>query len=113
MNFGKPDRIECLVHPSRTRLRDDQEVEQLYKAGDLEALREYLGDLYELLYTTFIAEPKGNYPEFWDAEHEEFTAPGTTNAIEGGYWWQKYVLHTPYKQCQAVRGRTALLALRD
>lgn len=108
-----PDRIKCLVHKLRTRLRNDETVEQLHEDGEIEALQEYLEDEYEQLYTDLIAELKETHPEFWDAEREEFTAPVSTNAIEGGNWRLKYALRTPYYRCQAVRGRTALIALRD
>lgn len=107
-----PNRIKCLVHRLRTRLRDDEKVEQLNEDGEFEALPEYLGDEYELLYTDLIAELKETHPEFWDAERKDFTAPVSTNAIEGGNWQLKYALPTPYNRCQAVRGRAALLRIR-
>lgn len=108
-----PDRIKCLVHELRTRTRNDEQVKELYEDGDLEALQEYLEEAYEQLYTELVAELKEKYPQFWDADREEFIAPVSPNAIEGGNWRLKYGLRTPYKRCKTVRARTALLALRD
>lgn len=77
-----PDRVKCLVHTLRTRARGDEHVSDLHEAGELEELREYLEDKCETAYEELVATLRQEYPEFWDDEAEEFTGPGSANAIE-------------------------------
>lgn len=108
-----PDRVKCLVHRLRNRTRRDGRVKELREAGEFDRLHEYLEEEYENLYTELVGELKESNPTFWDEEAGEFTGPVSTNAIEGGNWRLKYGLRTPYGQCDSIRARTALLALRD
>lgn len=112
-NDTLPDRVKCLVHRLRNRTRRDDRVTELREAGEFDRLHEYLEEEYEELYTELVGELKQSYPAFWDEEAGEFTGPVSTNAIEGGNWRLKYGLRTPYKRCEAIRARTALLAFRD
>ena len=50
-----PDRVKCLIHRLRTRARGDERVSESHKAGDLEKLREYLEDEYEITYGELVA----------------------------------------------------------
>ncbi|WP_256684925.1 hypothetical protein [Halococcus qingdaonensis] len=104
-----PNRVKCLVHKLRTRARGDERVSELHKAGELDELREYLEEEYEIAYEKLVATLREEQPAFWDETEEEFTGPVSTNAIEGGNWRLKYGLGVPYARCQSARARTALL----
>lgn len=107
------DRVLCAFHELRGRARADERVQALEEAGELEELRTHLQELYGGLYEEQVETLIQKAPSLWDEATDEFTGPVSTNAIEGGNWRLKRRLRVPYEQCQSVRGRALLGALRD
>lgn len=107
------DRILCAFHELRGRAREDERVQTLDEAGELEEIRGYLREMYGDLSEEKILTLIQKAPSLWDETNDEFTGPVSTNAIEGGNWRLKRRLGVPYERCQSIRGRALLGALRD
>jgi hypothetical protein len=57
-----PDRVKCLVHKLRTRARRCERVSELHDVGELDELRKYLEEEYEIAYEELVALLRQDHP---------------------------------------------------